>query len=100
MKNFLIQIATWIVAFLATAFMCASCSGDSDNYANRTMKGDTFIVIREAAYGLSDTLSIFTLKYKDNRMLSNGSSVSYFEVISNKNAFEVGDKVKLVKMED
>lgn len=96
MKNILIHIATWIVAFLVTAFMCASCSDD----ANRTMKGDTFIVIREAKYGLSDTLSIFTLEYKDNRMLGTGKPVSYFEVILDKNTFEVGDKVKLVKMED
>lgn len=100
MKNILIHIATWIVAFWATAFMCASCSCDSHNHANRTMKGDTFIVVREATYGLSDTLSIFTLKYKDNRMLDTGTPASYFEVILDKDTFEVGDKVKLVKMED
>ena len=40
MKKILIHIATWIVAFWATAFMCVSCG-------EFTMRGDTFTVIDE-----------------------------------------------------
>ena len=95
MKNILIHIATWVVAFWATAFMCASC-GDLD----RSMRGDTFTVIAEEKYGAIDSLSRYTLIYKDNRMSGTGNPISILHVIMNKNAFEVGDKVKLVKAED
>lgn len=94
MKNILIHIATWVVAFWATAFMCTSCGDFS-------MRGDTFTVIKEENFG-NDTLSLYTLRYKDNRLSGTGTPTPTLEldVIMNKNAFEVGDKVKLVKMED
>lgn len=94
MKRILIHIATWIVVFWATAFMCASC-GDLDF----SMRGDTFTVISEENFG-NDTLSLYTLEYKDNRLSGTGILTSELEVIMNKNAFEVGDKVKLVKVEE
>lgn len=90
MKRILICIATLIVAF-----MCVSC-GD----INYTMRGDTFTVIAEEKYGAIDSLSLYTLIYKDNRMDGTGKPISEFYVIMNKNEFEVGDKVKLVKAED
>ena len=93
MKKILIHIATWIVAFWATAFMCVSCG-------KFTMRGDTFTVIAEEKYGDVDSLSHYTLIYKDNRMDGNGNPISDFHVIMDKNAFEVGDKVKLVKVEE
>lgn len=93
MKRILIHIATWIVVFWATAFMCASCG-------KFTMRGDTFEVIVEEKYGDIDSLSLYILRYKDNRMSGTGKPASDFYVIMNKNAFEVGDKVKLVKAED
>lgn len=93
MKNILIHIATWVVAFLATAYMCASCGDFS-------MKGDTFTVIKEEQYGAIDSLSLYTLRYKDDRIAGTGYPTSELEVIMNKNAFEVGDKVKLVKVEE
>lgn len=90
MKRILICIATLIVAF-----MCASC-GD----ITYTMRGDTFTVIAEEKYGDIDSLSLYTLRYKDNRMSGTQNPTSELLVIMNKNAFEVGDKVKLVKAED
>lgn len=94
MKNILTHIATWVVAFWATAFMCASCN---DEYS---MRGDTFTVIKEEKIGDIDSLSLYTLIYKDDRMPGTGNPTSELNVIMNKNAFEVGDKVKLVKVED
>lgn len=91
MKKILIYIATLVVAF-----MCASCVD-----ITYTMRGDTFTVIAEEKYGDIDSLSLYSLRYKDNRMSETGEPTSdYFYVITDKNAFEVGDKVKLVKAED
>ena len=93
MKNILIHIATWIAAFWVTVFMCASCGVD-----RCTMKGDTFTVVEESAYH-PDSLSKYVLKYKNNRVEGTGSSMSELEVILHRDAFEVGDKVKLIKIE-
>lgn len=90
MKRILICIATLVVAF-----MCASCKN-----LDFSMRGDTFTVIAEEKYGVIDSLSLYTLIYKDNRMDGTGKPISEFYVIMNKNEFEVGDKVKLVKAED
>ena len=88
MEKILLCIATLVVAF-----MCASCG-------EFTMKGDTFTVIKEEKYGVTDSLSLYTLRYKDNRLFGTGESISELDVIMNKNAFEVGDKVKIVKVEE
>ena len=89
MKRILIYIATLVVAF-----MCSSCCFE---YA---MKGDTFTVIKEEKYDDIDNLSLYTLRYEDNRMTGMGEPTSELYVIMNKNVFEVGDKVKLVKVEE
>lgn len=73
--------------------MCSSC-GD---YA---MKSDTFTVIKEEEYDTIDSLSLYTLRYEDNRIDGTGEPISELDVIMNKNAFEVGDKVKLIKVEE
>jgi hypothetical protein len=93
MKNILIHIATWIAAFWVTAFMCASCGAD-----HYTMRDDTFTVVEESKYH-PDSLSKYILEYKDNRMEGTGEPISELEVILHRDAFEVGDKVKLVKIE-
>lgn len=89
MKKILICIATLVVAF-----MCTSCCLEFP------MRGDTFTVIKEEQYGAIDSLSLYTLRYKDDRIAGTGYPTSELEVIMNKNAFEVGDKVKLVKVEE
>lgn len=93
MKYILKQIAIWIAAIWIAAFMCASCS------THYTMRGDTFTVVEESTY-YPDSLSMYILEYKDNRMAGTGNPKSELEVILHKDAFEVGDKVKLVKIEE
>lgn len=92
MKNILIHITTWIAVFWVTVFMCASCG-------EPPMKNDTFTVVEESTYH-SDSLSKYVLKYKNNRIEGTGFSTSELEVILHKDAFEVGDKVKLIKIEE
>lgn len=93
MKNILIHITTWIVAFWMTVFMCASCS--TDHY---TMRGDTFTVVEESYH--VDSLSKYILEYEDNRPEGTGTPISELEVILHRDAFDVGDKVKLIKIEE
>ena len=88
MKKNLIHIATWIVAFWATAFMCASCEEKID--------GDTLIVISEREYGeRSESKSLYTITY-ESLNINNGLTIY---IVSDSKDFEVGDKVKLVKVE-
>lgn len=63
-----------------------------------TMRGDTFTVVEESAYH-PDSLSMYILEYKDNRMSGTGNPISELEVIFHRDAFEVGDKVKLIKID-
>lgn len=87
MKNILKCIALTIAISVLT-----SCA---DHY---TMKGDTFTVVNESIYH-ADSLSKYILEYEDNRMEGTGEPISELEVILHKDVFEVGDKVKLVKIE-
>ena len=90
MKNILKCIALTIAISVLT-----SCA---DHY---TMKGDTFTVVEESRYRNSaDSLSKYILEYKDNRLEGTGEPISELEVILHKDVFEVGDKVKLIKIEE
>lgn len=88
MKNILKCIALTIAISVLT-----SCGAD-----HYTMKGDTFTVVEESVYR-TDSLSRYILEYKDNRMNVPGEPISELEVILHRDAFDVGDKVKLVKIE-
>lgn len=83
----------WI-AFWVTVLMCASCGAN-----HYTMIGDTFTVVEEYASD-ADSLSKYVLEYKDNRIKGTGKPISELKVILHKDAFDVGDKVKLIKIED
>ena len=89
MKNILKCIALTI----AISVLTSSCA---DHY---TMKGDTFTVVKESIYH-ADSLSKYILEYEDNRMEGTGEPISELEVILHKDVFEVGDKVKLIKIEE
>lgn len=93
MKKNLIHIATWIVAFWATAFMCASC-GDNSYPIN----GNTLVVTNE--YAMDENLSLYTLKYEDTRASGLGEPTSIIRMKYDRKAFEVGDTIKLVKVEE
>ena len=89
MRNILKPIVLILVISLLT-----SCGAD-----HYTMRGDTFTVVEESVYR-TDSLSKYILEYKDNRMDGTGEPISELEVICHKDAFDVGDKVKLIKIEE
>ena len=69
--------------------MCASCGVEK-------IDGDTLIVIGEREYGdRSDTKSLYTITY-ESLNINNGLRIY---IVSDSKDFEVGDKVKLVKVE-
>lgn len=86
------NILKYIVLILAISAL-ASCT------SHYTMRGDTFTVVEESTYH-PDSLSKYILEYKNNRMEGTGNPISELEVIFHKDAFEVGDKVKLIKIEE
>ena len=88
MKNILKCIALTIAISVLT-----SCA---DHY---TMKGDTFTVVKESIYH-ADSLSKYILEYEDDRIEGTGEPISELEVILHKDVFEVGNKVKLIKIEE
>lgn len=70
-------------------FACSSCKENID--------GDTLIVVGECKYGnRNDSKSLYTITYKTVNV-NNGLTIY---VVSDSKDFEVGDKVKLVKIEE
>ena len=84
-----------ILKFIALTIAISVLTSCADHY---TMKGDTFTVVKESIYH-ADSLSKYILEYEDDRMEGTGEPISELEVILHKDVFEVGDKVKLVKIE-
>lgn len=72
--------------------MCASC-----NENNRPIKGNTLVVTNE--YAIDENLSLYTLEYEDTRADGLGEPTSIIRMKYDRKAFEVGDTVKLVKIE-
>lgn len=76
------------ITLLIVTVMCASCEEKID--------GDTLIVISEREYGeRSDAKSLYTITY-ESLNINNGLTMY---IVSDSKNFEVGDKVKLVKVE-
>ena len=70
--------------------MCSSC-------VEENIDGDTLIVISERKYGdRSESKSLYVITY-ESLNISNGLKMY---IVSDSKDFEVGDKVKLVKVED
>ena len=88
MKKVLICIITLVVTF-----MCTSC-GES----HYPIDGNTLVITNE--YAMDENLSLYTLKYDDTRAQGPGEPSSIIRMKYDRNAFEVGDKVKIVKVED
>lgn len=77
------------ITLLIVTVMCYSCEEKID--------GDTLIVISEREYGeRSDAKSLYTITYES---LNINSGLTMY-IVSDSKDFEVGDKVKLVKVED
>ena len=88
MKKFLICIA-----ILITLFMCTSC-GES----HYPIDGNTLVITNE--YALDENFSLYTLKYEDTRASGLGEPISIIRMKYDRNAFEVGDTINLVKSEN
>lgn len=77
------------ITLLIVTVMCASCEEAID--------GDTLIVISEREYGArTESKSLYTIKY-ESLNINNGLTMY---IVSDSKDFEVGDKVKLVKVEE
>ncbi len=77
------------ITLLMVTVMCASC-------VEEKIDGDTLIVISERKYGdRSESKSLYVIKYES---LNVNNGLTMF-IVSDSKDFEVGDKVKLVKVE-
>lgn len=81
------------IVILIASFMCTSC-GDS----HYPIDGNTLVITNE--YALDENFSLYTLKYEDTRASGLGEPISIIRMKYDRNAFEVGDTLKLVKVED
>ena len=77
------------ITLLMITVMCSSCEEKID--------GDTLIVISEREYGArTESKSLYTITY-ESLNINNGLTMY---IVSDSKNFEVGDKVKLVKVEE
>ena len=87
--NIMKKILKYITLLIVTV-MCSSCIEEKIN-------GDTLIVISEREYGeRSGSKSLYTITY-ESLNINNGLTIY---VVSDSKDFEVGDKIKLVKVEE
>ena len=78
------------IILLMVTVICASCDYDEH------IDDNTMIVTSERNYSNSTDKSLFRIEYKSLNA-NNGLDIY---IVSDKDAFEVGDRVKLVKVED
>ena len=77
------------ITLLMVTVMCASCVVEK-------IDGDTLIVISEREYGArTESKSLYTITYES---LNYNNGLTLY-IVSDSKDFEVGDKVKLVKVE-
>ena len=72
--------------------MCASC-----NENGYPVKGNTLVVTNERA--IDENFSLYTLRYEDTRADGLGEPTSIIRMKYDRIAFEVGDTIKIVKVE-
>lgn len=78
------------IILLMVTLICTSC--DYDEYIDE----NTMIITEESKYLDNVDKSLFRIEYKSFNV-NNGLDIY---IVSDKDAFEVGDRVKLVKVED
>ena len=83
------KVLKYIILLMVT-LICTSC--DYDEHIDE----NTMVVTREFKYSDTDDKSLFRIEY--NSVHGGGGWDIY--IVSDKDAFEVGDRVKLVKAED
>lgn len=79
------------IIILITTFVCVSCDFDEHIDMN------TMVVVSEEEYKINNMhdTSVFRIKYKS---LNHNNGLDIY-VVTDKDAFEVGDRVKLIKVE-
>ena len=89
MKKFILGIIA--------VFALASCSTPNKH----TLKENVLTVVGEEVYSRNADIdmSIYTLRYDNAIPRGCGSQTTTMRMICNSNTFEVGDKVKIVKIE-
>ena len=80
------------ITLLMVTVMCASCED-----VDYPIKGNTFVVTNE--HSIDGNISLYTLKYEDTRADGLGEPTSIIRMKYDRKAFEVGDTIKLVKVE-
>ena len=90
MKKFILGIIA--------VFALVSCSTPNKH----TLKENVLTVVGEEVYSRNADMdvSIYTLRYDNTIPTGCGSPTSTVRLIGIKDAFEVGDKVKIVKVEE
>ena len=86
------------ICILSIFICCTSCSADSEH----TIRENSLTVVGEDIYKGSkykDDLSIYTLQYNNCVPSGWGSQQTKIFLIFDRNAFEVGDKLKIIKVE-
>lgn len=83
------KVLKYIILLIVTV-ICASC--DYDEHIDE----NTMIITRESKYRDTIDKSLFRIEY-ESLNCSNGLDIY---IVSDKDAFEVGDRVKLIKVED
>ena len=83
------KVLKYIILLMVT-LICTSC--DYDEHIDE----NTMIITREYKYRNTVDKSLFRIEYES----LNGNWGLDIYIVSNKDAFEVGDRVKLVKVRD
>ena len=93
MKKFILGIVMML------SMTACSCSKPSEH----TLKENVLTVVGEEVFYTNDPdtdMSIYTLQYSNTVLKGFGSQKSTVQLIGKKDAFEVGDKLQIVKIEE
>lgn len=88
--------------FILGIVMVLSLTACSCKPSEHTLKENVLTVVGEEVFYSKDTdtdISIYTLQYSNTVLRGCGSQTSTVQLIGNKDAFEVGDKLQIVKIE-
>jgi hypothetical protein len=88
--------------FILGIVMVLSLTACSCKPSEHTLKENVLTVVGEEVFCSKEPdtdISIYTLQYSNTVLRGCGSQTSTVQLIGNKDAFEVGDKLQIVKIE-
>jgi hypothetical protein len=89
--------------FILGIMMVLSLTACSCKPSEHTLKENVLIVVGEEVFYSKEPdteISIYTLQYSNTVLRGYGSQTSTIQLIEKKDAFEVGDKLQIVKIEE